>query len=120
MPWRVRSPLQPVRLAAGLAAPALLSAALLGAACSGEPSAEEERQQLTDDLIAETGGALGQEEAECVAQQLQDDFGEEAYRAVLDAAAERGAPDADDGVRSQVIDIFGDCDALAQITEPAD
>lgn len=91
---------------------ALLALAL--AACSDEPSAEEERRQLADDLVAETGGALGREEAECVAEGLQEAFGDESYEELL-AAAERAGEEGEDPVRDTVIDLFASCGALESV-----
>ena len=95
----------------------LVAAAGLGlalAACSDEPSADEERRQLTDDLVAETGGALGREEAECVARGLQEQFGDRSYEELL-AAAERVGDEGEDPVRDTVIDLFASCDALESV-----
>ena len=89
------------------------------AACTGEPSAEDERRQLRDDLIAETDGALGEEEAACVADALHDAFGEDSYEDVLGADDDRDGARADE-VRAEVIDIFSECDALEAVVDPLD
>ena len=94
-----------------MATSALAAALALG--CSQEPSAEEERRQLADDLVAETGGDLGAAEAECVAGRLQEEFGDRSYDDLLAAAGRRGRDD--DPVRAQVIDIFAACDALEAV-----
>lgn len=90
--------------------------ALVG--CAGGPSQEQERQQLADDLMAEVGNGLGRSEADCVAGRLQEEFGDDSYQQVLDAAAGndggQGTGD-DDSVRSTVIEIFADCGALEAV-----
>ena len=99
------------RRVAGWLVVALLTAA---AACGSEPSAEEERQRLADDLVAEVGDRLGREEAECVAGRLQEAYGDDAFDEVLEAAERRSGEDAD-AVRGTVIDIFAACDALEAV-----
>ena len=96
---------------AALAVAAL--AATLAVGCSQDPSAEEERRRLADDLVAETGGDLGAAEAECVAAGLQEEFGDRSYDDLLVAARRRGRDD--DPVRAQVIDIFAACGALEAV-----
>jgi hypothetical protein len=91
--------------------------AIAAAACGGEPSAEERRARLVDDLagdlVTETGGALGEDEARCVAGRLVDDVGPDRFDHVVDAA--RG--DTDPELRDQVIDAFAACDALEPLLE---
>ena len=94
-----------------LVAATLAAALVLG--CSQDPSAEEERRRLADDLVAETGGDLGAAEADCVAGRLQEEFGDRSYDDLLDAARRRN--DEDDPVRAQVIDIFAGCGALEAV-----
>jgi hypothetical protein len=94
---------------------AALVAALL-AGCATGPTAADEREALIDELIAQTDGALGREEAECVAVTLQEEFGAGSFQEVIDAAAD--ARD-DDPVRLRVIDIFDECDAIGPIVEGA-
>ena len=93
-------------------------AALAG--CSDEPSAEEQRRQLADDLVAEVGEDLGRAEADCVAEAMQEEFGDDSFRRVIDAAADdgddTGSDEGDEAVRSTVIDIFAACDALEAVT----
>ena len=90
------------------------------AGCSDEPSAEEQRRQLADDLVAEVGEGLGRSEAECVAEAMQEEFGDDSFRRVVDAAsgdADGAGPDeGDEAVRSTIIDIFAACDALEAVT----
>jgi hypothetical protein len=93
-------------------------AALAG--CSDEPSAEEQRRQLADDLVAEVGEDLGRAEAECVAEAMQAEFGDDSFQRVIDAAAGdaagTGSDEGDEAVRSTIIDIFAACDALEAVT----
>ena len=86
------------------------------AACSDEPSAEEQRRQLADDLVAEVGEDLGPAEAECVAEAMQEEFGDDSFREVIDAAEGAGPDEGDESVRSTIIDIFAACDALEAVT----
>lgn len=89
------------------------------AACSDEPSAEEQRRQLADDLVAEVGADLGRAEAECVAEAMQEEFGDDSFQEVIDAAADdaggTGSDEEVEAVRSTVIDIFAACDALEAV-----
>lgn len=89
------------------------------AGCSDEPSAEEQRRQLADDLVAEVGEDLGRAEAECVAEAMQEEFGGDSFRRVIEAAAggggDAGSDEGDEAVRSTVIDIFAACDALEAV-----
>lgn len=98
--------------------PLLRAAALVGVgvsvlACGGS-SSEEQRQQLAEDLVAETDGALDDSTARCVADGLHDEFGEDSFERVVHAA-----PDAedDDETRVQVIDIFAECNALSPLID---
>jgi hypothetical protein len=90
------------------------AALVLLAGCGDEPSADEQRERLADDLVAEVGDDLGRAEAECVAERLHDEFGEEAFEEVLDAA---DRPSSDDAgrVRSTVVDVFAECGALGAV-----
>lgn len=88
--------------------------ALSLAACGGEPSADDERRRLADDLIAEVGDGLDRDAADCVAGRLHDEFGDDSFEQVLDAAERRRGADAD-AVRSTVIDVFAACDALEAV-----
>lgn len=83
-------------------------------ACAGS-SAEEERQRLADDLVDETDGALDEDTARCVADGLHEEYGDESFEQVLEAASDRADTDAD--VRTQVIEIFASCDALEPIID---
>lgn len=77
--------------------------------------------QLADELIEETGGALDEAQADCVAEGLITSFGDDSFRAVIDAAEDGG--DAGEDVRVEVIDIFAACDALDAVVleaTPAD
>lgn len=96
----------------------LVLAAVPGlAGCGDEPSAEERRagvvSQLADDLVAETGGALDEDRATCVATELVDTVGEEGFDDVVAAAGGDGDP----VLRDQVIDTFAACDALDPLLE---
>jgi hypothetical protein len=93
----------------------LLAWVLLGAISCGGSEPGDARGQLADDLIRETDGRLDRSAADCVAAALHDDFGEDSYREVLDAASGRGDGDSEAGVRRRVIDAFSGCDALGQI-----
>ena len=95
-------------------ATAVALVAVLLSGCGGGPSAEDERRRLADDLLAEVGGGLGRQEADCVAGRLQEEFGDDAFRQVLEAA-EAGGGERTDSVRSTVIDIFAACDALEAV-----
>lgn len=91
-------------------------AALAG--CSDDPSAEEQRRQLADDLVAEVGGDLGRAEADCVAEAMQEEFGDDSFQRVIDAAADdegAASDEEDEAVRSTVIDIFAACGALEAV-----
>ncbi len=96
------------------AALALASALFLGVACGGAPSADEQRSRLARDLIDQTDGALDDTAASCVAAGLYDAFGADSFRVLVRAADDGADPD----VRTRVIGIFGDCDAIAPIIEP--
>lgn len=87
---------------------AALAVLVTGAGCSGDDGDAVER--LTDDLVEETDGALTREAARCVAERLDEDYGDDAFRLVLEAAEDEG--DDPDAVRVAVIDIFAECDAL--------
>lgn len=104
------------RLGAAVGAAAVLAVVLAG--CGDDPSPAEERDALVDqlgaDLVAETDGALGQEDARCVAERLADDVGVDRFDDVVDAAAEDDDPD----LRAQVIDAFAACDALDPLLGP--
>jgi hypothetical protein len=83
-------------------------------ACGGS-SAEEERQRLADDLVEETDGALDDDTARCVADALHDEYGDDSFQQVIEAASNRSDDDAE--VRTEVIDIFASCDALEPIID---
>lgn len=92
----------------------LVVALLLVAACG---SSDGNADQLATELVAETGGALDDQQATCVAEGLIEAFGDDSFRQVLDAA--EGTGESADDVRVQVIDIFASCDALdAVMLEP--
>jgi hypothetical protein len=91
----------------------VLALAVALAACGAdEPSAEERRADLVDqlaqDLQDETDGSLSESAAACVAERLVDTLGEERFDDVVAAASGDGEPD----IREQVIDVFASCDAL--------
>ncbi len=65
--------------------------------------------------MTETGGALDNPTASCVADGLYQAYGDHAFQAVLDAA--KGPGDAPDDVRNRVIDIFAGCDAIGAIID---
>lgn len=94
---------------------ALLACAVL-AGCGGD-SADDDRDALADDLLEETDGALDESTARCVADGLQDEFGDDSFEQILDAASGSGTEG--DEVRVQVIDIFAGCDALGPIIDDA-
>lgn len=83
---------------------------IAGASCGngGGDSVEE----LAEDLVEETDGALDTGTATCVAEALDLAYGDDAFSAVLDAAD--GANDGDQ-VRLEVIQIFDDCGALEAV-----
>lgn len=91
----------------------VVAASLALVACGG-PSDEQRRQDLADDLVAETDGALDDEAAMCVADGLYDAFADESIDRVI--AVAEGAED-DTEVRTRVVDVFADCDALAAVTD---
>jgi hypothetical protein len=90
-----------------MSALAALATAVVLTGCGGDG---DETDRLADELVSETGGALDDTQARCVADGLVDSFGDDSFREVLDAA-EGSGEDADD-VRVEVIDIFASCDAL--------
>lgn len=81
----------------------------------GNTSADDEREQLAEDLVSETGGELDDSTARCVADGLYEEFGDGSFERVLAAAS--GAQDDDEETRVMVIDIFASCDALAPIID---
>lgn len=85
------------------------------AACG---SSDGDARQLAAELVEETGGALDDEQATCVAEALVDSFGDDSFQQVLDAA--EGAGESADDVRVEVIDIFASCDALDAVMLEAD
>ena len=100
-----------------LLASGLLAWALLGATSCGGSEPADARRQLAEDLVQETDGRLDRSAADCVATALHDEFGDDGYREVLDAASGR-AEDSEPAVRRRVIDAFSGCDALGQISGP--
>ncbi len=82
-------------------------------ACS-DPSPEQRRRDLADDLVAETDGALDDTQATCVADGLFEAFDESSLDRVV--AVAEGEED-DEGVRTKVIDVFTGCDALAPLID---
>jgi hypothetical protein len=100
----------------------VLALALVVAACAedDEPTPEERREalvaQLSEDLVAETEGALSDGQATCVAEALADTVGEDRFPDVVAAAAGDGDPD----LRDTVIDVFASCDALEPLVEHAE
>lgn len=111
MPSRPRPRRAAVTVAGGLLA-------LFSAGCGGELSADEQRQRLAEDLVTETDGALDDERARCVADALHEQYGDDSFQRVLDAAARpQTTTDANADVRSEVIDIFASCDALDPIID---
>lgn len=97
---------------------ALAVGAVAVAACGGDPSDEERRaalvEQLAEELVVESDGALDEDGAHCVAGRLADDIGVERFEEVVRAAAADDDPD----LRAQVVDAFAACDALAPLLEP--
>lgn len=89
----------------------LAAVAALAGGC-GEPSVEDRRTALAEDLVAETDGALDADVARCVADGLYAEFDEDSLDLVV-AVAEGAEDDAD--VRRRVVDVFADCDALGSI-----
>ena len=96
---------------------AVLGLSVVLAGCGDDPSPAEEREalvdQLAEDLVAETEGALDVDAARCVAGRLADDVGVDRFDDVVDAAAEDDDPD----LKAQVIDAFAACDALDPLLE---
>ncbi|HEU5084127.1 MAG TPA: hypothetical protein VFU14_12360 [Acidimicrobiales bacterium] len=96
---------------------ALAALLALGAGCGDEVTDEERRDalvdRLTDDLRAETDGALDEEAARCVAEGLADTVGVDGFDAVVAAARSDDDPE----LRDQVIDVFGACDALEPLLD---
>lgn len=119
---------------------------LLVACTDDDPSPAERRAALTEDLagdlVAETDGALSDEQARCVAEALVQAVGVESFDQIVAAAADEAAADPrtdadpgtdggpgeaadgdgepDDGLRLTVIDAFAGCDALEPLLdEPA-
>lgn len=99
----------------------MLALALAVAACADDERTPEERRealvaQLSEDLVAETEGALSDGQATCVAEALADTVGEDRFPDVVAAAAGDGDPD----LRDTVIDVFASCDALEPLVEHAE
>lgn len=78
------------------------------AACGDD--ADDDADRIATELVDETGGALDESQAACVADGLVASFGDDSFRAVLDAA--NGDGETAEDVRVEVIDIFAACDAL--------
>ncbi len=93
----------------------VVAIALLVATCGGSG---DDVDQLATELVEETGGALDETQATCVAELLVESFGDDSFREVLDAA--EGTGEAADDVRVEVIDIFASCDALDAVMLEAD
>lgn len=71
------------------------------------------RDRLAEALIEESRGALDEDQASCVAAELEDAFGDDSYQRIIDVAGtENGTAGGDEDVRTEVIDIFSGCDAL--------
>jgi hypothetical protein len=93
----------------------VLVLALALAGCGNEePSAEERRvavvDQLAEDLRTEVT-TLTAGQADCVAEALVDTVGEERFDDLIGAAAGDGDP----ALRDQVVDVFASCDALDRV-----
>lgn len=101
-------------IAGAVIALSVVGGALVTTACGTEPTAEEERRRLAEDLVTEVGPRLGREEADCLAERLHEEYGEDAFVDVLDAAEDRSGDHAD-AVRAAVIDIFASCGALEAV-----
>lgn len=93
----------------------VLAVALLLAACGSNDGGAD---QLATELVEETGGALDDQQAACVAEALVESFGDDSFREVLDAA--EGTGESADDVRVEVIDIFAACDALDAVMLESD
>lgn len=95
----------------------VVSAGLVLGGCGDDPSPDAAREalveELAEDLVAETDGALDEDAARCVAGRLADDVGVDRFDDVVEAAAEDDDPD----LRAQVIDAFAACDALEPLLE---
>lgn len=83
-------------------------------ACS-EPSEDDRRRALAEDLVRDSGGALDAEAARCVADGLVDEFGIDSLDAIV--AVADGADDPE-RVRVRVVDVFTACDALGAVAVP--
>lgn len=88
-------------------------ASVAGCGDDGTPDAD----RLAQELIDETDGALDDAQAGCVADALIGSFGDDSFRAVIDAA--EGGGEASEDVRVEVIDIFSACDALDAVVVEA-
>ena len=93
----------------------MLAVALVLAGCGDaepEPTAEEQRaevvHQLADDLLTETDGALDDDTATCVADELVVAVGVDRLDEIVAAAGDDGDP----VLRDEVVDVFASCDAL--------
>ena len=95
----------------------MLVLALALAGCGDEePSAEERRGAVVDQLAAGLRtevSTLTEGEANCVAEALVDTVGEERFDDLIAAAADDGDPE----LRDQVIDVFASCDALDPVRD---
>lgn len=85
----------------------LAGAGLVLASCGSDG---RDVDAISAELVEETGGALDETQADCVAERLVASFGDDSFREVIDAAEGTGA-DAEE-VRVEVIGIFADCDSL--------
>lgn len=94
--------------------------ALVALGCSEDPSPAEQRaalvRELTDDLVAETDGALDADRARCVAEELVDSVGVAAFDELVAAAVDE-PDDERDELRRTVIDAFAGCDALQPLLD---
>ncbi len=95
----------------------MLVLALALAGCGDdEPSTEERRAEVVDQLAEDLrteASTLTAGQADCVAEALVDTVGEERFDDLIAAAAEDGDPE----LRGQVIDVFASCDALEPVQD---
>lgn len=102
------------RSAARAVAVLVLGAASALGACS-EPSEDDRRRALAEDLVRDSDGALDAATSRCVADGLIDEFGIDSLDAIV--AVAEGADDPE-RVRVRVVDVFTECDALGAVAVP--
>lgn len=92
-------------------------ALLATVACSDDRGYDVD--DVAADLRTAIGESLTEEEASCVATELIDEFGDEDFESVFDAARNFTEGDGDGQVRTKVIEIWSECDAVDSLIDAA-